>query len=87
MALDDRKILITGTVGSVVAAICCFTPLLVVVLGAAGLAAWLGWIDYVLIPALVFFLGVTAYGFYLRRCRKTAAHAAAHESSSPEQST
>ena len=75
MALDDRKVLATGVVGSVIAAICCFTPLLVVVLGAAGLAAWLGWIDYVLFPALALFLGITVYGLYLRRCRVKAAAA------------
>lgn len=75
MSLDDRKVLATGVIGTVVAAVCCFTPVLVVGLGAAGLAAWLGWIDYVLLPALAVFLGITAYGFYLRRCRVKSAAA------------
>ena len=35
------------------AAIFCFTPLLVVMLGAVGLSAVTGWLDYVLVPALV----------------------------------
>jgi mercuric ion transport protein len=47
--------------GSVVAAVCCFTPALVVLLGAVGLSAWLAWQDFVLLPALVFFLGLTAF--------------------------
>jgi len=32
----------TGIVGTVIAALCCFTPALVVLLGAVGLSAWLG---------------------------------------------
>jgi mercuric ion transport protein len=65
--MNDRKILATGLTGSVIAAICCFTPVLVIGLGAVGLSAWLGWIDYVLFPALALFLGLTAYGLWLRR--------------------
>lgn len=57
----------TGAVGSIIAAICCFTPALLILLGAVGLSAWLGWIDYVLFPALVLFLGITAYGLWRRR--------------------
>ncbi len=54
----------TGIAGSVVAALCCFTPLLVVLLGWLGLSAWLGWLDYVLLPALGMFFALMAYGFY-----------------------
>ena len=59
--MSDKGLLCTGAAGSVVAAICCFTPALVVLLGAVGLSAWLAWLDYVLFPALVFFLGLTAF--------------------------
>src|SRR3546814_10650654 len=65
--MNDRKLLGIGIVGSVVAALCCFTPILVVLLGAVGLSAMLGWLDYVLLPSLVFFLGLTAYALYRRR--------------------
>jgi hypothetical protein len=34
----DRKLIATGVVGTVIAALCCFTPILVVLLGAVGLA-------------------------------------------------
>ena len=71
--MKERTILRTGIVGSAIAAVCCFTPLLVVLLGAVGLSAWLGWLDYVLFPALAFFLAMTAYGVYL--WRKNAAEA------------
>ena len=69
--MKDASILKTGIVGSVIAAICCATPVLVIALGAVGLSAWLGWTDYVLLPALAIFLGMTAYGLWRRQ--RTAA--------------
>jgi mercuric ion transport protein len=59
--MSDKGLLCTGAAGSVVAAICCFTPALVVLLGAVGLSLWLAWLDYVLLPALILFLGLTAF--------------------------
>jgi mercuric ion transport protein len=66
--MSDKGLLCIGAAGSVVAAICCFTPALVVLLGAVGLSAWLAWLDYVLLPALVFFLGLI--GFALMRMQR-----------------
>src|SRR5262245_3879312 len=40
-AMRDRTLITTGAIGAVLAAICCMTPLLVVVFGAVGLTAWL----------------------------------------------
>jgi mercuric ion transport protein len=68
--MKDRTLIRAGTVGAVVAAICCFTPVLVIALGAVGLSAWLGWADYALLPALALSLGLIAYG--LRRQRRAA---------------
>lgn len=65
--MKDATILKTGIIGSVIAAICCFTPVLVVVFGVVGLSAWLGWLDYVLLPALAIFLGMSAYGLWRRQ--------------------
>lgn len=65
--MKDATILKTGIIGSVIAAICCATPILVIGLGAVGLSAWLGWVDYVLVPALVLFLAIAAYGFWRRQ--------------------
>lgn len=59
--MNDRKLFATGCTGTILAAICCFTPALVILLGATGLSAWLGWLDYVLLPSLALFLGITAY--------------------------
>ncbi len=65
--MKEKSLLRTGLVGSAVAALCCFTPILVVLLGTVGLSAWLGWLDYVLFPALAGFLGLTAYALVRRR--------------------
>ena len=58
----------TGIIGTVVAAICCFTPLLVILFGAVGLGAAVGYLDVVLIPALVIFVGITLVAI-VRRAR------------------
>jgi len=68
--MNDRTMLRTGIVGSTVAAICCFTPALVVVLGALGLTAWLGWLDYVLLPALALFVALTVVALLRLRRRR-----------------
>lgn len=65
--MKDGTILKTGVIGSAIAAVCCFTPVLVIGLGAIGLSAWLGWLDYVLLPTLALFLGITAFGLWRRR--------------------
>lgn len=71
--MSERRLIRTGGIGTVVAAICCFTPVLVVLLGVLGLSAWLGWIDYVLFPALAIFMGILGYGLFLRRRGRLAA--------------
>jgi hypothetical protein len=38
-----------GLAGIVVVALCCFTPILVILLGLVGLSAVLGWLDIVLL--------------------------------------
>lgn len=65
--MNNRTLLETGIAGTVVAALCCFTPILVVLFGAVGLSALVGWLDYVLIPALVVFLGITIYAWRRQR--------------------
>ena len=64
--MKDATILKTGIVGTAIAAICCATPILVIGFGALGLSAWLGWADYVLLPAIAAFVGLTAYGLWRR---------------------
>lgn len=84
--MSDKKLIWTGGVGSVFAAICCFTPALMLLLGAVGLSAWLGWIDYVLFSALAIFLWIMGYGLFLRRHRRVAACCDRNDLKSPERS-
>jgi len=68
--MTDRSLITTGAIGAILAAICCATPLLAVVVGGIGLTAWLAKADYIVMPVL--FLGVVLVGFGLYR-RHTAA--------------
>jgi len=65
--MRGRTLITTGVIGAVLAAICCVTPLLVIVFGPVGLTAWLAKADYVLIPALILCLALIAFGLYRRR--------------------
>ncbi len=69
--MRNSVLLKTGVVGTVMAALCCFTPLLVVILGGFGLSAWIGVLDYVLLPALAFFIGLTVYAFWKSNRRES----------------
>lgn len=53
----------TGFWSAVVAALCCFTPLLVWGLAFAGLAAYTAYIDFVLLPVLFISLAVLFFGY------------------------
>ena len=66
--MKDR-LLLTGVIGTIVAVVCCFTPILVVLLGVVGLSAAIGYLDFVLFPTLAIFLAIT--GFALWRRKKT----------------
>ena len=68
--MNDRTMLRTGIVGSAVAAICCFTPALVLLLGALGLTAWVGWLDYALLPVLALFIALTVVALLRLRRRR-----------------
>ena len=59
----------TGVIGGIIAVICCFTPALLVLLSALGLAAATGYLDYVLLPVMAISLGLIIYGWWTRfRC-------------------
>jgi mercuric ion transport protein len=57
--------------GTIFVAVRCFTPLLVILFGIAGLSAFTPYLDYVLFPALTASLVVTglSYGRWRRSCR------------------
>lgn len=66
----NDKLLRTGIIGTVIAALCCFTPVLVVLFGVVGLSAAVGYLDYVLMPALAVFILITIYAL-IRRARNS----------------
>jgi mercuric ion transport protein len=66
--MQDR-LLTVGIVGSVVTALCCFTPLLVLLLAGVGLSALLSYLALVLLPALAVFLSITGYAIWRRQYR------------------
>ena len=53
------KLLGVGLAGSAVAALCCFTPVLVWLFAAFGLSAYAGYLDPILLPVLLVFLAIT----------------------------
>lgn len=65
--MKRETLLKTGIIGSIISALCCFTPVLAVLLGAVGLAALAGYIDYVFMPALAIFIGITAYAYFRKK--------------------
>lgn len=72
--MTDRSLLTAGVVGTVLAALCCFTPLLVILFGWLGLSAWLGWLDVVLLPLLGVFVCISVFALVrLARGRAAAA--------------
>jgi len=62
--MSNNKLLATGVIGTVIAALCCFTPILAFLLSAVGLAVVIGYIDIVLLPALAIFIGITIYALW-----------------------
>lgn len=65
--MTNSMLLQVGIIGSVIAALCCFTPVLVVLLGAIGLSALVGVLDYALLPALAIFVAITVYALWKRK--------------------
>lgn len=63
---EDSRLLRIGIIGTILTALCCFTPVLVLLLGALGLAAVVGYLDYVLFPLLAVFILLLIVGWYRR---------------------
>jgi mercuric ion transport protein len=67
--MNDDNLVRTGVIGAIIAALCCLTPVLVVLFGVVGLSAIVGYLDYVLFPALGFFVLLTVYALRRRQNR------------------
>ncbi len=74
---QSAKMLKTGIAGSLIAAVCCFTPLLVFAFVGVGLSGLVGGIDYVVFPVMFASLGVVALALHVRSGRPGASPKAA----------
>lgn len=63
MEKDYRKSFISASIGTLVVAVCCFTPILVVTLGILGLGFLTPYLDYILLPTLVVLVVVTVMAY------------------------
>ena len=62
--MQHDRFLKTGVIGSLIAALCCATPVLAVLLGMIGLGWLASYTDYVVLPVLVLCLGLIGYGLW-----------------------
>ncbi len=62
--MNNARLLKTGLIGSIIAALCCLTPVLAVLLGAVGLGWFVGYLDDVFVPVIVIFLGLVGYALW-----------------------
>lgn len=65
--MRNDRLLKIGITGTAITALCCFTPILVLLFGALGLSALTGVLDYVLLPALALFAAITVYALWKRK--------------------
>lgn len=75
--MTEQKLLKAGIAGIAVAGAGCFVPALVVslaaLLGVENMARWIGWLDVVLLPVVLFIVGATAYTVWKRRQQRLPA--------------
>jgi mercuric ion transport protein len=71
LSQPSKKGFYAALTGTIIVALCCFTPLLVITLGAVGLSAFTPYLDYVLWLALVIMILVTffSYGRWKKACK------------------
>lgn len=62
-ARNYKKLFFSSVGGTVLVALCCFTPLLVGVLGLFGLGLVIPYLDFVLLPALLVMIVVTLLAY------------------------
>ena len=59
----SKKGIYAALAGTVLVALCCFTPILVILLGAVSLASLTPYLDFVLLPALVLMIIITVSSY------------------------
>lgn len=71
--MTDPTLVPAGTIGAVLAALCCAAPLVALSLPLAGLGAWLAGTGLSMLPLMVAGLGLLAWSHHHRRARAAAA--------------
>ena len=67
----QKNLLRVGIIGTIITALCCFTPILVLLLSAIGLGMVSVYLDYILFPILALFMLLMIHGLLqLMRTRK-----------------
>ncbi len=69
---SSKRRLYAALAGTAAVALCCFTPILVIALGAVGLGALTPYLDYALFPALGVLFTVTVLSYRRWRMAKKA---------------
>lgn len=66
----SKKGFYAAIAGTVLAALCCATPILVITLGAIGLSAFTPYLDYILMQALIILIivALVSYSHYKKDC-------------------
>ena len=64
------RLLAAGIIGFVISMLGCVTPAFVALLAAIGISGSMGWLDYLLLPAMVIFAALTAHAIGSRRRRQ-----------------
>lgn len=81
---NPNTLLRVSVIGTVIVALCCFTPILVILLGFVGLSAMTGYLDNVLLPALAILFGLTVYALWRKKQFNTLNHDSNDKASSRE---
>lgn len=63
LSTKSGKGFVAAVIGTILVALCCFTPLLLVALGAIGFGFLTPYLDFVLLPALVVMIVVTILSY------------------------
>lgn len=69
--MTPKRQLFASVAGTVAVALCCFTPVLVVLFAAIGLGALTPYLDLILLPALAALIVITALSYrrYVRAAK------------------
>lgn len=61
--IPSKKGFYASLAGTLLVALCCFTPILVITLGAIGLSTFTPYLDYVLLPGLIVLIALTLISY------------------------